>query len=80
MIDPLDPQPGLVRTHTVCHAINGIPVVIGLLAMLCFATGALPVGVLLLLVAVLLGGIAWIASYCEHAYDKTHHYDITNED
>lgn len=81
MISPQDPQPGLVRTHPVCHTVCTIPVVIGLLAMLCFATGALvPLGVLLLLVAIVLGGVAWVASYLEKTYEKTHHYDITNEE
>lgn len=80
MISPLDPQPGLVRTHSVCHTFCTVPVVIAVMSFLCFATGALvPLGVLLLLIAVLMGSVAWMASYLDQRYSQTHHYDITNE-
>ena len=80
MSDQLDTQPGLVRTHSVCHTFCWVPVVTGILSVACFATGALvPVGVVLLLISILLGAAAWILSMIDARYDKTHHYDLTNE-
>lgn len=67
------------RPHGVCRTFCCIPPTIGLLGIACFATGALvPLGVVLLLLALLLVPIAWILSRFDSRYDRTHHYDITN--
>lgn len=80
MSEQLDPQPGLIRTHSVCHTFCTIPAVIGVLGIACFATGALvPVGVVLLLTAIVLSVFGWLASALDRRYDQSHHYDITNE-
>lgn len=80
MSQPSDIQPGLVRTHNVCHAFCGAPIATGTLSLLCFATGALvPVGVVLLLLTAPLALAAWIVCRLDNRYDKTHHYDLTNE-
>ncbi len=81
MSEQLDTQPGQVRTHSVCHTFCCVPAGIGVLGIVCFATGALvPVGVVLLLFAIVLGTVAWIASIFDARYDKSHHYDLTNEE
>lgn len=81
MSQHLDSQPGLIRTHRVCHTFCTVPVVVGVLGIACFATGALvPVGVVLILTATVLGVIGWAVSSIDQRYERTHHYDITNED
>lgn len=81
MSEQLDLEPVPERPHGVCRTFCAVPALLGVLGIACFATGALvPVGVVLLLIAIVLGAFAWIASLVEKRYDRTHHYDVTNEE
>lgn len=81
MSEQLGLEPIPERPHGACRTFCTVPAIIGVMGIACFATGALvPVGVVLLLVAIVWGTVAWIASLLEKRYDKSHHYDVTNEE
>ena len=80
MSQQLHPESTFQRAHGFCHLQACIATGLGVAGIVCFATGALvPLGVVLLLLAIFWGAFAWVLAILDKRYDQTHHYDITNE-